>query len=51
MGIKMKKNDSIHLKLSSEQKKLLKQRAEKVGLSLSSYVLFVLLNTKPIIQD
>lgn len=48
---KMKKNDSIHLKLTSDQKLLLKKRAESVGLSLSSYILFVLLNTRPQIQQ
>ena len=47
----MKKNDNIHIKLSTEQKLLLKKRAEAVGLSLSSYILFVLLNTTPKIQD
>jgi uncharacterized protein (DUF1778 family) len=47
----MKKNDSIHIKISSEQKAILKQRAEAVGLSLSSYIVFVLMNTKPIVQD
>lgn len=42
----MKKNESIHLKLSKEQKDLLKNRANQTGLSLSSYILFVLLNTE-----
>lgn len=44
----MKKNNSIHLKLTTNQKDLLKKRAEQVGLSLSSYILFVVLNAKPI---
>ena len=47
----MKKNNSIHIKLSTEQKNLIRARAEQVGLSLSSYVLFVLLNAKPIISQ
>lgn len=47
----MKKNSDIHIKLSTEQKEVLRKRAESVGLSLSSYIVFVLLNTKPKIQD
>lgn len=48
----MKKNSDIHLKINSEQKELLRQRAAQTGLSLSSYCIFVLLNTKPrIVQE
>jgi len=47
----MKKNSSIHIKISSEQKTILKEKAEKCGLSLSSYILFIILNTNPIIQE
>jgi len=46
----MKKNASIHIKVTTEQKKILEKRAEKSGLSLSSYILFVLINTKPKIE-
>jgi uncharacterized protein (DUF1778 family) len=47
----MKKNSSIHLKLSETQKELLKKRADTVGLSLSAYILFIVLNTTPKIQE
>jgi antitoxin component of RelBE/YafQ-DinJ toxin-antitoxin module len=42
-----KKNSSIHLKVSEQEKELLMKRAEQVGLTLSSYIRFVLLQTKP----
>lgn len=47
----MKKNSSIHIKISTEQKSLLQKRASSCGLSLSSYVLFILLNAKPVIAN
>jgi len=43
----MKKNHNLHIKLTSEQKSKLKHNAEKLGLSLSSYCLLVLLSTNP----
>ena len=42
----MNKNTDMHIKLSTEQKETLRKRAESVGLSLSSYIVFVLLNTQ-----
>jgi len=47
----MKKNDKIHIPISTEQKLLLKKRSEAIGLSLSQYCLFILLKAKPIIQN
>lgn len=47
----MKKNNSIHIKISTEQKEILIKRAEACGLSLSSYILFIILNTTPKIQE
>jgi uncharacterized protein (DUF1778 family) len=46
----MKKNASIHIKLTTEQKKEVEKKAEKSGLSLSSYILFIILNTKPKVE-
>jgi len=43
----MKKNDKIFIPISSEQKEILKKRAEACGLSLASYCSFVLLKNKP----
>jgi len=47
----MVKNNSIHLKLTAEQKEIIKQRAESVGLSMTSYILFVVLKTEIKIQQ
>lgn len=47
---KMKKNKSIHIKVTTEQEQKLKKKAEKCGLSLSSYILFISLNTEPKIE-
>lgn len=46
----MKKNDKLHIPISTEQKELLKKRSEECGLSLSQYCLFVLLSAKPKIE-
>lgn len=46
----MKKNNSIHIKLTTEQKEKLEKKAEKCGLSLSSYLLFIALNTEPKVE-
>lgn len=43
----MKKNDKIHIPISSEDKKKLQKRADSVGISLASYCLFILLSAKP----
>lgn len=47
----MKKNSSIHIKLAEEQKEILKKKAESCGLSLSSYIVFVLMTTSPEVQE
>ena len=46
----MKKNDKLHIPISSELKELLKSRASACGLSLSQYCLLVLTNAKPRIE-
>jgi len=46
----MKKNDSIKINCSSEQKEKIKQQAEKIGLSLQEYILKVCLNTEVLIS-
>lgn len=43
----MKKNDKLVIKISTEDKNKLKYRAEQSGLSLSSYCIWILLNTVP----
>lgn len=47
----MKKNSKLHIAISTEQKALLKKRADSVGLSLSQYCLFVLIQAKPQVND
>lgn len=47
--IKMKKNDDIHIKISSEKKNQLRKKAENNGLTLSQYCLFILLNSQAIL--
>lgn len=46
----MKKNDKLHIPISSEQKKILKQRAADSGLTLASYCVYVLLKAKPKVE-
>jgi hypothetical protein len=46
----MKKNAKLHIPISTEQKDKLIARAQVCGLSLSSYCLLVLLNSKPIVH-
>jgi predicted DNA binding CopG/RHH family protein len=47
----MKKNNSIHIKVTSELKAKLKERASLCSMSLNSYICFVLANTTPKIQE
>jgi len=44
---KMKKNDKLHLPISTEDKNILRSRAEQSGITLSAYCLHILLNTIP----
>ena len=43
----MKKNDKLHIPISTEHKNLLKERADAMGLDLSEYCRLVLINAKP----
>jgi len=43
----MKKNNKLHIPISTEDKNFLKQRAEETRMSLSSYCLYVLMNSIP----
>jgi hypothetical protein len=45
-----KKNDKIHIPISSEDKLLLKKRAEQCRMDLCDYCRFILLNAKPEVQ-
>ena len=47
----MKKNTSIHIKISEEEKENLKKKAGLCGLTLSSYIVFVLSTTTPKVQE
>jgi len=47
----MKKNDSMHIPISTEQKNKLIAEADKLGLSLSSYVLLILNSARVKIQE
>lgn len=46
----MRKNDQIHIKISTEEKNTLKKRANSTGLELSSYCRFILLKAEPKIE-
>jgi len=46
----MKKNSKLHISISSQDKLRLTARAENVGMSLSSYILFIVMNAKPKIE-
>ena len=46
----MKKNNKLHLPISTEHKNRLKERADKCGLTLTAYCLFILLNAKPKVE-
>ena len=43
----MKKNDKLYIPISTEDKELLKKRSNQTGMTLTSYCLYVLLNTIP----
>jgi len=45
----MKKNSSIHIQISSEQKAKLKEKANQLGISLSAFIT-IILNKSPEIQ-
>lgn len=42
----MKKNDSIKINCSTEQKSKIKKEADKLGLSLQEFILKICLNTE-----
>lgn len=42
----MRKNDKLHIPISTEEKEKLKKKAELLGLSLSAYCLFILNGAK-----
>jgi predicted DNA binding CopG/RHH family protein len=46
----LKKNDKLHIPISSELKEKLKQRALDCGMTLSQYCLFILSQTKPKVE-
>lgn len=46
-----KQNSKLIINLSTELKEKLKRRAEKIGVSLNAYVLFVLAGMKPQNED
>lgn len=46
----MRKNDKLHIPISSEMKKKLKERASDCGMTLSQYVCFILTKAKPKIE-
>lgn len=48
---RMKKNDKLHIPISTEQKEILKKRAESLGLSLSQYCLLILIKTVPKVEE
>lgn len=45
-----RKNTKLHIPISSEDKGILKKRAEESGLSLCSYCLFVLKKAVPKVE-
>jgi len=47
----MKKNDKLHIPISTELKEQLKQRAESCGMTLSQYCLFLLIHAKPKVES
>lgn len=47
----MRKNNKIHIPISTEEKNKLKKRAESVGLTLAQYCLFVLMKSRPKIEE
>jgi len=47
----MKKNDKIHIPISTEDKVKIKKRAESVGLSLTQYCRYVLLQSKARVEE
>jgi len=47
----MKKNDKLHIPISSEDKLKLKKRAESCGLLVSQYCRFILLNAMPKVEE
>ena len=46
----MKKNNSIKINCTTEQKRKIQQQAERIGLSLQEFILKVCLNTEISIQ-
>ena len=46
----MRKNDKLHIPISTEQKNKLKVRALECGMTLSQYCLFLLLHAKPKVE-
>ena len=47
----MKKNNKLHIPIDTEQKEILKKRAESLGLSLTGYCTLILLKTIPKIEE
>lgn len=47
----MKKNDKLHIPISTEKKEMLKKRASELEMSLTQYCLFILLSAKPKVED
>ena len=47
----MKKNDKLHIPISTEQKEIIKNRASSLGMTMSQYCLLILLKTIPKIQE
>jgi len=43
----MKKNDKLHIPISTEQKEELIKKASDCGMSLSQYCLFLLIKARP----
>lgn len=46
INIQMKKNDKLHIPISTEGKEELKARAKECEMTLSSYCLYILTKTK-----
>lgn len=47
----MKKNDKLHIPISTEEKSKLIKKANDCGMSLSQYCLFILLKATPTIEN
>jgi len=47
----MIKNDKLHIPISTEQKEILKERAESLGLTLTGYCTLILIKTIPKIEE